>query len=182
LLTGDTQRKRRATLSCASHEEGNVGEIRNADDLAAIVGVDNLVAGGADNLVAGGADDLTSISGADDLVASGADDLAALVGDDDLVAGGGSASHGKKRERARWNGEGRDRSIFIPVRWTARLPRFNSRHVPRSEESREGAPYIEKKAENAVPPNNRGRREYVCSSVCTWQLLDCYNGLPVLGL
>ena len=62
----------------------------------AIVGVDNLVAGRADDLVAGGADDL---------VAGGADDLAALVGDDDLVAGGGSASHGKKRERARWNGE-----------------------------------------------------------------------------
>ena len=26
---------------------------------------------------------------------------------------------------------------------------------------REGAPYIEKKAENAVTPNNRGRREYI---------------------
>ena len=147
-----------------------------------IVGEYDPAAVGDDGLIAGGADDLTAISGADDLVAGGADDLAALVGDDDLVAGGGSASHGKKRERARWNGEDRDRSIFIPVRWTARFPRFNSRHVPRSEESREGAPYIEKKAENAVPPNNRGRREYVCSSVCTWQLLDCYNGLPIFGL
>ena len=57
----------------------------------------------------------------------------------------GALAMGRK-ERARWNGEERHRSTFIPVRWTARLPRFNSRHVPRTEEAREGAPYIEKKS------------------------------------